>query len=109
MSQLLVQFALAGPKVGPDVGKASPVGLLVVVVLLIGVFLLVRSMNRHLRRIPTSFDAGAVPAETTGAETAAVETSAVETSAVETSAVETSAIETPTAAETESPPRESGG
>ena len=106
MSQLLVQFALAGPKVGPDVGKASPVGLLIVVVLLIGVFLLVRSMNRHLRRIPTSFDAGAVPAETTGAETVAVETSAVEASAVETP---TTAVDTATAAETESPPRESGG
>ena len=106
MSQLLVQFALAGPKVGPDVGKASPVGLLVVVVLLIGVFLLVRSMNRHLRRIPTSFAAGAVSVETTGAETVAVETSAVEASAVETP---TTAVDTATAAETESPPRESGG
>ena len=42
---------------GPDFGKASPVGLLVVVLLLIGVFALARSMNRHLRRVPESFGA----------------------------------------------------
>jgi len=56
MNHLVVQFVLAGPKVGPDAGKASPVGLLLVVLLLIGVFLLVWSMNRHLKRIPESFD-----------------------------------------------------
>ncbi len=41
---------------GPDFGKASPFGLLVVVVLLVGTFFLVRSMNRHLRKLPESFD-----------------------------------------------------
>jgi len=41
---------------GPDFGKASPVGLLVVVLLLIGVFALMWSMNRHLKKIPQSFD-----------------------------------------------------
>jgi hypothetical protein len=41
---------------GPDFGKASPFGLLVVVVLLIGTIALVWSMNRHLRRLPDSFD-----------------------------------------------------
>jgi hypothetical protein len=41
---------------GPDFGKASPFGLLIVVLLLIGTFLLVRSMNRHLKRLPKSFD-----------------------------------------------------
>ncbi|HEX2212946.1 MAG TPA: hypothetical protein VHH12_05745 [Mycobacterium sp.] len=41
---------------GPDFGKASPFGLLVVVLLLIGTFLLVRSMNKHLRKLPESFD-----------------------------------------------------
>jgi hypothetical protein len=41
---------------GPDFGKASPLGLLVVVLLLIGVMFLVRSMNRHLRNLPDSFD-----------------------------------------------------
>ena len=41
---------------GPDFGKASPFGLLIVVLLLIGTFFLVRSMNKHLRKLPESFD-----------------------------------------------------
>ena len=41
---------------GPDFGKASPFGLVVVVILLICTFLLVWSMNRHLRKLPESFD-----------------------------------------------------
>jgi hypothetical protein len=41
---------------GPDFGKASPFGLLVLVLLLIGTFLLVWSMNRHLKKLPKSFD-----------------------------------------------------
>ncbi len=55
---LVTLVAEEGPKnTGPDFGKASPVGLLVVVLLLIGVFALVWSMNRHLKRVPASFDA----------------------------------------------------
>jgi hypothetical protein len=46
-----------GPRnTGPDFGKASPFGLVIIVLLLIGTFLLVWSMNRHLRRLPKSFD-----------------------------------------------------
>lgn len=46
-----------GPRnTGPDFGKASPFGLAVVVLLLIGTFVLVWSMNRHLRKLPRSFD-----------------------------------------------------
>jgi len=41
---------------GPDFGKASPFGLVIIVLLLIGTFLLVWSMNRHLRKLPKSFD-----------------------------------------------------
>jgi hypothetical protein len=41
---------------GPDFGKASPFGLIIVVLLLIGTFALVWSMNRHLRKLPKSFD-----------------------------------------------------
>jgi hypothetical protein len=41
---------------GPDFGKASPVGLLIIVLLLIGTFALVWSMNRHLKRLPERFD-----------------------------------------------------
>lgn len=41
---------------GPDFGKASPFGLAVVVLLLVGTLLLVWSMNRHLRKLPKSFE-----------------------------------------------------
>jgi hypothetical protein len=41
---------------GPDFGKASPFGLLIVVLLLIGTFLLVWSMNRRLKNLPESFE-----------------------------------------------------
>ncbi len=40
---------------GPDFGKASPFGLLIVVILLICVFVLVWSMNRHLKKLPPEF------------------------------------------------------
>ena len=57
MTYLTLGLLLAEePNKGPDYGKASPVGLLVVVLLLIGVFFLVWSMNRHLKRLPESFD-----------------------------------------------------
>ena len=48
---------------GPDFGKASPFGLVIVVLLLIGTFLLVWSMNRHLRKLPKSFDRGDAEAD----------------------------------------------
>jgi hypothetical protein len=41
---------------GPDFGKASPFGLLIVVLLMLGTFFLIWSMNRHLRKLPKSFD-----------------------------------------------------
>lgn len=41
---------------GPDFGKASPFGLVVVVILLIATFLLVWSMNKQLKKLPESFD-----------------------------------------------------
>ncbi|HEX5143106.1 MAG TPA: hypothetical protein VFW21_04485 [Mycobacterium sp.] len=41
---------------GPDFGKASPFGLLIVVLLLVATFGLVWSMSRHLRKVPQSFD-----------------------------------------------------
>ncbi|MBB3605622.1 hypothetical protein FHT40_005309 [Mycolicibacterium sp. BK556] len=53
-----VVSVLADPpkNTGPDFGKASPLGLLIVVILLICVFALVWSMNRHLKKLPKSFD-----------------------------------------------------
>jgi hypothetical protein len=56
----LAAFAVLGDggphNSGPDFGKASPFGLLVVVLLLISLLFLVRSMNRHLKKLPESFD-----------------------------------------------------
>ena len=52
----LTILAKPGEQLPEDVGKAGPLGLLLVVVLLIAAALLVRSMTTHLKRIPSSFD-----------------------------------------------------
>jgi hypothetical protein len=68
LSALTVDLLAQDPpqQTGPDFGKASPFGLIVVVVLLIAVFALVWSMNRHLNKLPKSFDEqGADPDLTT--------------------------------------------
>lgn len=49
-------LAKAGDQLPEDVGKAGPLGLLLIVLLLIAVALLVRSMSKHLKKIPPSFD-----------------------------------------------------
>ena len=41
---------------GEEFGKASPIGLVVILVLLIATVFLVRSMTKHIRRVPASFD-----------------------------------------------------
>ena len=41
---------------GEDFGKSSPVGLLVLILFLIAVVFLVRSMSKHLKKVPASFD-----------------------------------------------------
>ncbi len=41
---------------GPEFGKASPIGLVIVLLLLVGTALLIRSMNRHIRGLPRSFE-----------------------------------------------------
>jgi hypothetical protein len=41
---------------GPDSAKAAPTALVILLLFFIAVALLVRSMNKHLRRIPESFD-----------------------------------------------------
>lgn len=58
MNQLALGILLAEEPVntGPDFGKASPVGLVIVVLLLIAVLLLGWSMNRQLKKVPKSFD-----------------------------------------------------
>jgi hypothetical protein len=49
-------LAAAGEQLPEDVGKSGPLGLLLTVVLLIAVILLVRSMSKHLKRVPASFE-----------------------------------------------------
>jgi hypothetical protein len=53
MTEISVVLAEQAPE---DVGKSGPLGLLLTLVLLIAVALLVRSMTKHLKRIPASFD-----------------------------------------------------
>jgi hypothetical protein len=49
-------LAAPGSQLPEDVGKAGPLGLLLILLLLVAAILLVRSMTTHLKRIPRSFD-----------------------------------------------------
>jgi len=50
-----------GGLAAPESGKAGPLGLLVILLLGVATVLLIRSMNRHLRKVPPSFDRPAEP------------------------------------------------
>ncbi|BDH56126.1 hypothetical protein [Tsukamurella sp. PLM1] len=41
---------------GPEFGKSGPLGLAVIVALLAVTFFLIRSMNKHVKNLPESFD-----------------------------------------------------
>ena len=41
---------------GADFGKSSPVGLILLILFFIAVAFLVRSMTKHLKKLPTTFD-----------------------------------------------------
>ena len=56
MSSALSVIAAAGDQLPEDVGKSGPLGLLLIVLLLIATALLVRSMSKHLKKLPRSFD-----------------------------------------------------
>ena len=56
---------------GEDFGKSSPVGLLVLILFFIAVAFLVRSMTKHLKRVPESFDKEPEPEATKDGEPAA--------------------------------------
>ena len=43
--------------IGPEIGKTSPLGIPVVLLLLIATVLLIRNMNKHIKNLPESFDA----------------------------------------------------
>ena len=56
MTSALTLLAVEQQQLPEDVGKAGPLGLLLIVLLLIAVILLGRSMGRHLKKVPRSFD-----------------------------------------------------
>jgi hypothetical protein len=56
VTNALTLLAVDQQQLPEDVGKSGPLGLLLLVVLLIAVLLLGRSMGRHLKRVPRSFD-----------------------------------------------------
>jgi hypothetical protein len=44
------------PPNAPEFGGSSPIGLVVIVLLFIAMFFLIRSMNNHLRKVPSTFE-----------------------------------------------------
>jgi len=58
-----LELLAAGDQLPEDVGKSGPLGLLLTLLLLIAVIFLVRSMSRHLKRVPPSFDPADLVAE----------------------------------------------
>ena len=56
MTTALTLLAVDQQQLPEDVGKTGPLGLLLIVVLLVAVLFLGRSMGRHLKRVPRSFD-----------------------------------------------------
>lgn len=44
-----------GP-MGPEFGKASPIGIPVILLLLLATVMLIRNMNKHIKNLPESFD-----------------------------------------------------
>jgi hypothetical protein len=53
---VLAQDPAPPPGKGEEFGKASPIGLVVIVLLFLATILLIRSMNKQLRKVPASFD-----------------------------------------------------
>ncbi|WP_016933812.1 hypothetical protein [Rhodococcus sp. R1101] len=53
--EVLAVEVLAQEPTGPEFGKASPLGLAIVVVLLVATALLIWNMNKRLKKLPESF------------------------------------------------------
>ena len=52
-----VQNPTPPPGQGEEFGKASPVALVVIIALALATIVLIRSMSKRIRRLPTSFEA----------------------------------------------------
>lgn len=53
---MLAADVLAQDPAGPEFGKASPVGLALIVILLVATALLIRNMNKRLGKLPETFE-----------------------------------------------------
>ncbi|TKJ18808.1 hypothetical protein [Blastococcus sp. CCUG 61487] len=58
MNEALFAVLAADEQLPEDIGKSGPLGLLLIGLLLIAVIILVRSMTRHLKKLPRSFEPG---------------------------------------------------
>jgi hypothetical protein len=70
MSSILLsgaQVLLAG---NDDRDRGSPIGLFVILLLCIAVYILWKSLNKHLKRIPESFEPPVQPDDTAGSASA---------------------------------------
>ncbi len=56
----------APPGQGPEFGKASPVALVVILLLALATVFLIRSMTKRIRRLPASFDDPAATGDADG-------------------------------------------
>jgi hypothetical protein len=56
VASVLAQNAEPPPGEGPEFGKASPIALVVILMLGLATLLLIVSMTRHLKKVPASFD-----------------------------------------------------
>ncbi|MGY1672847.1 hypothetical protein [Geodermatophilus sp. SYSU D00710] len=56
LATVSVAVTAAEQQLPEDVGKSGPLGAFLVLVLLVATVLLVKSMSRHLKRLPRSFD-----------------------------------------------------
>jgi FtsH-binding integral membrane protein len=66
MSSLLLLASAAPAAPATENREASPIALVLVLVLLVALVFLIRSMNKHLRKIPSSFSKTDTPAEPVG-------------------------------------------
>jgi len=53
---LVAQEEAPPPGKGPEFGKASPIRLVVILLLAVATVFLIRSMSKRIRRLPASFD-----------------------------------------------------
>ncbi|MDI9931802.1 hypothetical protein QM588_15445 [Rhodococcus sp. IEGM 1354] len=51
----MIVSILAQQPTGPEFGKSSPIGLVILVALLVGTALLIWSMNKKIKRLPATF------------------------------------------------------